>query len=75
MREADRTFQTIRGEAELYLANAHNGLGSVTLLNGQVKEALRLINKALELVPDHPFALHDRAEALRFAAGSEPQPS
>ncbi len=72
LQEADRTFQTIRGEAELYLANAYNGLGSVTMLNGKAKEALRWIDKALELVPDHPYALHDREEVVRFARSSEP---
>jgi tetratricopeptide (TPR) repeat protein len=71
LQEADRTFQTIRAEAELYLANAYNGLGSVTLLQGKGKEALRWIDKALELVPDHLYALHDREEALRFTRGSE----
>jgi len=64
--KADRAFQTIRAEAELYLANAYTGLGSVTLLKGQGKDALRWIDKALELVPNHPYALHDRQEVLRM---------
>jgi tetratricopeptide (TPR) repeat protein len=70
LRDADRTFQTIREEAELYLGNAYTGLGSVMLLKGQGKDALRYIDKPLELVPNHPFARHDREEALRYL-GSE----
>jgi len=73
VQEADRTFRTIRSEAELYLSNAYNGLGGVTLLQAasqhsakQGKQALQWIDKALKLVPDHPYALHDRQEALRF---------
>jgi hypothetical protein len=66
LRESERTFQTIKAEAELYLSNAYNGLGSVSLLNGEGKQALRWIDKALELVPNHPYALHDKQEALRY---------
>lgn len=66
LQEAERTFQTIQSEAELYLANAYTGIGGVRLLQGKGKEGLRWIDKALELVPDHPFALHDREEALRL---------
>jgi tetratricopeptide (TPR) repeat protein len=73
LQEADRTFRTIRSEAELYLSNAYNGLGSVTLLLADFqrsarkgKEALQWIDKALELIPDHRYALHDRQETLRF---------
>lgn len=66
LREADRAFHTIQSEAELYLSNAYNGVGSVTLLDGKFEEALRWIDKALDLVPDHPYALHDREETLRF---------
>lgn len=54
LQEADRTFRTIQAEAETYLANAYTGLGSVMLLKGQGKEALRWIDKALELAPNHP---------------------
>jgi len=74
--EADRAFQTIRTEAELYLSNAYNGLGSVTLLQAaaqhsrrQGKQALQWIDKALALVPNHPYALHDRQETMRFLGG------
>ena len=70
--ENPSTRSTIKSEAELYLANAYNGLGSVTLLKGEGKPALRWIDKALELVPDHPYALHDREEALRFSKHSKP---
>jgi hypothetical protein len=77
--KADRVFQTIRAEAELYLSNAYNGLGSVTLLQADAqrskrsgKLALQWIDKALALVPNHPYALHDRQEALRFL-GSRPR--
>ena len=66
LREADRTFQTIRGEAELYLANAYTGLGGVTALKGEIKAGLNWIDKALELVPNHPYAQHDREELRRF---------
>lgn len=66
LEESQRAFQTIRTEAELFLANAYNGLGSVTMLNGQSQQALEWIDKALTLVPDHPYALHDREEVLRF---------
>jgi tetratricopeptide (TPR) repeat protein len=72
LQESEQTFQTIKSEAELYLANAYNGLGSVALLKGEGKPALRWIDKALELVPDHPYALHDREEALRFLKHSKP---
>ena len=72
LQESEHTFETIKSEAELYLANAYNGLGSVTLLKGEGKPALRWIDKALELVPDHPYALHDRKEALRFLKHSKP---
>jgi tetratricopeptide (TPR) repeat protein len=66
LQESQRAFQTIKTEAELYLANAYNGIGSVTLLKEEGPQALEWIDKALALVPDHPYALHDRQEALRF---------
>jgi len=67
--EADRAFRTIQAEAEVYLSNAYNGVGSVELLHGHCEQALRWTDKALELVPDHPYALHDREEALRCLKG------
>jgi len=73
--DADRAFQTIRAEAELYLANAYNGVGSVMMLKGHIAEALRWIDKALELAPNHPYALHDREEALRYLKSSGHQAS
>jgi len=68
LQEADRAFQAIRAEAEAYLSNAYNGLGSVNILEGRADEALRYIDKALELVPGHPFARHDRQLALQMKA-------
>jgi tetratricopeptide (TPR) repeat protein len=64
--EAEKSFQTIKAEAELHLANAYNGMGSVNALKGQGTEALRWIDQALALVPDHQYALRDREELLRF---------
>jgi tetratricopeptide (TPR) repeat protein len=73
LEEADRAFRTIKAEAELFLSNAYNGLGSVTLLGAadnrsarQGRQALRWIDQALKLVPGHSYAQHDREEALRF---------
>ena len=70
LQESERAFQTIKEEAELYLSNAYNGLGSVTLLKGKGKQALRWVDKALELVPDHPYAQHDRLEVLKYLEDS-----
>jgi tetratricopeptide (TPR) repeat protein len=75
LREADRAFQTIREEAEMYSANAYTGLSAVTALQGQSRQALRWINKALELVPNHPYALQDRKELLRSLKASRHQRS
>jgi tetratricopeptide (TPR) repeat protein len=72
LKESEQAFQTIKSEAELYLANAYNGLGSVAALKGQGTEALRWIDRALALVPDHPYALHDREEILRFFKHATP---
>ena len=80
--EADRAFHTMRAEAELYLSNAYNGLGSVTMLQAAAqrskrlgKQALQWIDKALALVPDHPHALHDRQLTLRFLGGRRSDPT
>jgi hypothetical protein len=64
--DAESAFQTIRGEAELCLANAYNGVGSVTMLKGLFMDANRWNDKALELAPNHTYALRDREEALRY---------
>ena len=72
LKEAEQAFQTIKSEAELYLANAYNGLGSVTALKGQGTEALRWVDRALALVPNHPYALRDREEILRFFKHATP---
>ncbi len=61
--QAWRTFTTATRERPDD-AGAWNGMGSVAMLRGKVKEALRYIDKALSLMPDYPAALHDRAVAL-----------
>jgi TIR domain len=63
---AAQAFDTIRSEAELHLANAYTGAAAIPMLRGQGAPALELINRALALAPDHPFALHDREEIRRF---------
>jgi len=61
--EADRTFRTsVRERPDD--AGAWNGLGSVAALRGQLKHALRHVDKALKLTPDYPAALQDRAQLL-----------
>jgi tetratricopeptide (TPR) repeat protein len=60
---ADRTFRTSVGERPDD-AGAWNGLGSVAALRGQLKQALRHVDKALKLTPDYPAALQDRAQLL-----------
>lgn len=61
--EAWRTFSTTAQERPND-AGAWNGMGSVALLRGQPKPALRYIDKALSLVPRYPAALHDRELVL-----------
>lgn len=61
--EAWRTFATAAQERPDD-AGAWNGMGSVALLRGQQKPALRYIDKALSLVPRYPAALHDRELVL-----------
>jgi tetratricopeptide (TPR) repeat protein len=61
--QAWRTFSTAAQERPKD-ASAWNGMGSVALLRGQPKQALRCIDKALSLVPRYPAALHDRELAL-----------
>ena len=74
LREAERTFRTIQAEAELYLSNAYNGIGSVTLLQGKFQTAVDWIDKALALVPNHPYALQDRQEALKYLEQAKATP-
>ncbi|MCC6393655.1 MAG: toll/interleukin-1 receptor domain-containing protein [Bryobacterales bacterium] len=63
---AAKTFETIRREAELHLANAYTGAAAIPMLHGEGPQALDLINRALTLAPNHPYALHDRKEIRRF---------
>ena len=64
--QADRVFFTIRREGEWRMASAFNGTGSVRLVDGQYKEALKYIDRALEFVPEYWAALEDRKTALRY---------
>lgn len=63
---AAQAFETIRQEAELHLANAYTGAAAIPMLRGEGPQALDLINRALTLAPNHPYALHDREEIRRF---------
>ena len=63
---AAQAFETIRQEAELHLANAYTGAAAIPMLRGQGPQALDLINRALTLAPNHPYALHDREEIRQF---------
>jgi hypothetical protein len=62
---AAKCFDVVRREAELHLANAYTGSASVPMLRGDGPKALDLINRALALAPDHPYAGHDREEIRR----------
>jgi tetratricopeptide (TPR) repeat protein len=64
--QADRVFSTIRREGEWRMAGAFNGTGSVRLVGGQYKEALKYIDRALEFAPDYWAAQEDRKTALRY---------
>jgi hypothetical protein len=63
---AAKCFEVVQREAELHLANAYTGSASIPMLRGDGPKALDLINGALKLVPDHPYAKHDRDEIYRF---------
>ena len=63
---AVKCFDVARREAELHLANAYTGSASIPMLRGDGLQALDLINSALTLAPDHPYAKHDREEIRRF---------
>jgi hypothetical protein len=63
LEQADRTFRTTAVERPDD-AGAWNGLGSVAALRGQLKQALRYVDKALQLVPAYPAALEDRRQLL-----------
>ena len=62
---AAKCFEVVQREAELHLANAYTGSASVPALRGDGAEALKLIQRALELVPDHRYARRDREELRR----------
>jgi hypothetical protein len=62
---AAKCFDVVQREAELQLANAYTGSASIPALRGDGRNALDLINSALTLVPDHPYAKHDRDEIRR----------
>lgn len=63
---AAKSFEVVQREAELQLANAYTGSASIPMLRSDGAKALDLINHALELAPDHPYARHDREEIRRF---------
>jgi hypothetical protein len=63
---AAKCFAIVQREAELHLANAYTGSASVPMLRGDGPDALRLINGALTLAPDHLYAKYDREQIRRF---------
>ena len=63
---AAKCFEVAQCEAERHLANAYVGSASIPMLRGDGQKALDLINGALKLAPDHPYAKHDREEIRRF---------
>jgi tetratricopeptide (TPR) repeat protein len=63
LKEAERTFRTAVVERPGD-AGAWNGLGSLAALRGQLKQALRYVDKALKLAPAYPAALEDRRQLL-----------
>jgi hypothetical protein len=58
-------FEVVQREAELHLANAYTGSASIPMLRADGPKALDLINRALKLAPDHPYAKQDREEIRR----------
>jgi len=63
---AAQAFETVRQEAELHLANTYRGAAAIPALRGEGPQALDLINRSLNLAPNHPYTLHDREEIRRF---------
>jgi hypothetical protein len=61
---SEAVFRAIEKEASERLAEAVNGLGSVSAVRGDLRGALGWIDRALTLVPDYPAALSDRAQLL-----------
>jgi tetratricopeptide (TPR) repeat protein len=68
--DAERLFELVRTETPsgsktvLDLANAVHGMGNVYALRHQPDRAIELYRLALQLEPDHVFALHDIFAAL-----------
>ena len=62
---AAKSFEVVQREAERHLANAYTGSASIPMLREDGPKALELINGALELAPDHPYAKYDREEIRR----------
>jgi tetratricopeptide (TPR) repeat protein len=65
---AQHVFTVILREAEADLASAYNGVGSVTMLRGQLEESIGWIDRALALVPNYAAALDDRELARGLMA-------
>lgn len=64
LNEAERVFDTMIRERPADVG-AWNGKGSVEALRGNFKEALRFIDRALEIDPNYEAAKQDREEILR----------
>jgi hypothetical protein len=64
LNRSEAVFRSIQTEAAERLAEALNGRGSVAAVRGDLPEALTWIDKALDLVPDYPAALSDRARVV-----------
>jgi hypothetical protein len=60
---AESTFATAVAERPRD-AGAWNGLGSVEAVRGNLRKALKYVNKALAIQPDYPEAQQDRAGIL-----------
>jgi len=69
--QAEKMFAAIRDQAPRNVG-AWNGLGSVHILRGRPEEALRYIDRALELDPNYEAARQDRETALRLLRASKP---
>jgi tetratricopeptide (TPR) repeat protein len=76
LEEAWRTFSTATRERPAD-AGAWNGMGSVCVVRGQLKQSLRYIERALRLHPGYPAALQDKAAVLAALAnrGAQTAPS
>ena len=63
---AAKCFEVVQREAELHFANAYTGSASIPMLRADGPKALHLLNRALKLAPDHPYAKQDREEIRRY---------